>query len=361
KNLGQVVLKGSGFEKHDQFAYHSMVAVFKRDGGNQLLVSRGCNLAVFENMKLDAERPAFRFSHWLSGRDVPLRGWNYTEILQSESGKLYLLDNDNEWWFRELRRNGKEFRVSSVSHPLYDQNGVFHVPAETDPTDTQWGFHRSALWDFDNSDKQHLIVGTDCGNLYLLRQDKPLGADDRFEFTSFGPLADSTGKVIKVHNRVVAGPIDLNGDGRLDLVLGGISYQLGVHTDPTPGGGVYYALNRGVDAKGAPILDPVLPLEMVGHEHSKDINQHFQVQVLDLMGNGKPVVVVASLKHGPSAMRGHVYRPAEDRIALEPTGLVLPTINIEERLLDLDGDGIWEYVKSGSESLIGSYQKVLIE
>jgi hypothetical protein len=40
---------------------------------------------------------------------------------------------------------------------------------------------------------------------------------------------------------------------------------------------------------------------------------------------------------------------------------VLPGFNIEEHLLDLDGDGNWEYVKSGSESLIGSYADVLFE
>jgi hypothetical protein len=313
---------------------------------------------VFENKKLDADVPAFRFSHWLSGRDVPLRGWNYTAILRSESGKKYLLDNDNEWWFRELRSDDKGVRVSSKSHPLRDQNGVFHVPAETDPTDTQWGFHRAALWDFDGSGKQHLIVGTDCGNLYLLRQDKPLGVNDRFEFTSFGPLADSAGKVIKIHNRVDAGPIDLDGDGRLDLVLGGNSYQLGVYTDPNPGGGLYYALNRGVDAKGLPILDPVRPLETIGHKHSTKINEHHQIQVLDLMGDGRLVVVVGTKD---DKFRGHVYRPATNRIALEPTGLVLPPINIEEHLLDLDGDGKWEYIKSGSESLIGSYSEVIFE
>jgi hypothetical protein len=358
KNLGPIQLEGGGFEAHDQFAYHSMIAVFRRDGWNQLLVSRGSNLAVFENKKMDADVPAFRFSHWLSGRDVPLRGWNYTEILRSESGKKYLLDNDNEWWFRELRSDDKGVRVSSKSHPLYDQNGVFHVPAETDPTDTRWGFHRAALWDFDGSGKQHLIVGTDCGNLYLLRQDKPLGVNDRFEFTSFGPLTDSAGKVIKIHNRVDAGPIDLDGDGRVDLVLGGNSYQLGVYTDPTPGGGLYYALNRGVDAKGLPILDPVRPLETVGHKHSTNINEHHQIQVLDLMGDGRLVVIVGTKD---DRFRGHAYRPATNRVALEPTGLVLPPINIEEHLLDLDGDGDWEYVKSGSESLIGTYADVVVE
>jgi hypothetical protein len=47
------------------------------------------------------------------------------------------------------------------------------------------------------------------------------------------------------------------------------------------------------------------------------------------------------------------------RIALEHTGMTLPRLNLHERLLDLDGDGKWEYVQSGGESLIGAYSKVI--
>lgn len=129
-------------------------------------------------------------------------------------------------------------------------------------------------------------------------------------------------------------------------------------TRVSPGGGVYYALNRGADLKGVPILDPVRPLEMVGFEHSKSVNMHYQTQTLDLMGDGKPVVNIASQK---GKMAGHAYRPATNRIALEPTGLVLREFSIEERLLDLDNDGRYEYVRSGSEMLIGTYSNVLFE
>jgi hypothetical protein len=58
--------------------------------------------------------------------------------------------------------------------------------------------------------------------------------------------------------------------------------------------------------------------------------------------------------------RGYVYRPVKDRIALEHTGTILPPVSIEERLLDLDGDGQWEYLRSGGESLIAKYGKVIV-
>ena len=43
----------------------------------------------------------------------------------------------------------------------------------------------------------------------------------------------------------------------------------------------------------------------------------------------------------------------------EHTGLVLPPISTEERLLDLDGDGDLEYIRGGGESLIAKYARIL--
>ncbi len=60
-------------------------------------------------------------------------------------------------------------------------------------------------------------------------------------------------------------------------------------------------------------------------------------------------------------MKWYVDRPAKNRIALEYTGMVLPPISIEERLLDLDGDGKWEYIRSGGDSLIAKYSKLIIK
>ena len=158
-------------------------------------------------------------------------------------------------------------------------------------------------------------------------------------------------------HRVAAAPIDLDRDGRLDLVLAGASYQMGIERDPNPGGGMYYALNRGFQPDGTPLLDPVHPLKTIGHAHRFSLNTHAQLQSLDLLGNGERLLVIATQDDG---FRGYVYRPAQGRLAVEFTGMTLPGLSIEERLLDLDGDGRWEYVRSGGETLITTYARVII-
>jgi hypothetical protein len=161
--------------------------------------------------------------------------------------------------------------------------------------------------------------------------------------------------VIRIHHRVIAAPLDLNADGHLDLVLAGATYGAG---DPHPGSGIVYVLNRGEQADHTPILSPAVPLATRGHTHPDFTNLHGQVQSLDLHNNGERVVVISTQQE--DNFRGYVYRTANDGIALEHTGDVLPPISIEERLLDLDADGQWEYIRSGGESLIAKYAKLII-
>lgn len=356
KDLGDVTIDDLPDAPYDPYNYHAVLATFGDAKWPDLLLSRGCDVAVCRNQRVAEAIPKFRFSRWISGDDVATRGYNFTEILTDHAGKRYLLENDTTWHFRELIKKNGEIRLSSQRFPLVDQRGEFRVDGETDAQHVEkWGFHRAALWDYDGGGKQHLIVGTDKGWLYLLRSEKPLGKDGRFEFRSFGPLKDADGNVIRIHHRVVAAPMDLNADGRIDLVLAGATYGTG---DPTPGSGIYYALNQGENVDHVPKLSPVKRLETRGHEHPDFKNLHGQLQSLDLMGNGERVVVV-STQQGDN-FRGYVYRPAKDGIALEHTGQVLPPISIEERLLDLDGDGQWEYIRSGGESLIAKYAKLII-
>ena len=356
RDLGPVAVEEYPGKIYEPFCYHSTLAVIERDGWSDLLISTGGQIGVYRNKRLDAEKPEFVFSHWISGCNVPTQGFNYTEILKGPEGKRYILDNDNIWFFREVLVKDGGVRLSSTRHELRDQHGIFSVEGETDHVHiANWGFHRAALWDYDGSGKQHLIVGTDKGLLYLLREEEPLGSQGKFEFRSFGPLKDSNGDVIKVHNRAVAAPIDLDGDGRFDLVLGGASYQLGIDADPNPGGGVYYSTNRGLGPDGLPVLDPIRPIDMIGLTLDFHINQHVQLQSLDLLGNGERLLIVATQEN--SFQPVYVFRPSRGRIAIEYTGITLPILSIEERLLDLDGDGKWEYLRSGGEMLIGSYAK----
>jgi hypothetical protein len=358
RDLGLVSLEGSPDAVFDPYSYHAVVTVAGPGPWPDILVSRGSDLALYRNQRVAGPKPAFVFSHWVSGQDVPTRGCNYTEILRDARGRRYLLENDNQWCFRELLDVKGAVQLSSQRHDLRDQNGVFRVEGGTDHVHAEkWGFHRAARWDYDGSHRQHLIVSTDKGLLYLLREERPLGTAGRFEFRSYGPLKDTAGNVIQVHNRVAAAPLDLDGDCRLDLVLAGASYQMGIERDPKPGTGIYYALNRGCQPDGTPLLDPIRPLEIIGRTPRLSLNTHAQLQSLDLLGNGERLLVIAT--QDDDWFRGHVYRPAKGRLAVEYTGLTLPNLSIEERLLDLDGDGKWEYVRSGGETLITTYASVI--
>jgi hypothetical protein len=170
-----------------------------------------------------------------------------------------------------------------------------------------------------------------------------------------GPLKDRNAKVIKVHNRVCAAGIDLNGDGLEDLVLGGVTYQLGTETDPDPGGGVYYTIHQGLDDDGLPILEPVKALEIDGSEVHTPTNTHVQMQAVDLDKDGEKEVVIATDKDD---WKGHIFRPLSGRIGLQSTGQALPRLFCEERILDVDDDGQLEYVFSGGEVGAGYYQKI---
>ncbi|MDA0835611.1 MAG: hypothetical protein O3A29_20240 [Planctomycetota bacterium] len=355
RDLGEMTIDDMPDEGYDAYNYHAVLAMVGDDAWPDLLISRGCDIAYCKNLHVKGPKPAFRFSRWISDKNAPTRGYNFTEVLTDPQGKRYLLDNDNQWWIRELFNVDGEPRLSSKKFPVYDQNGIFKVDGDTDAQHgVNWGFHRAALWDYDGSGKQHLVVGTDKGLLYVLREDKPLGKDDRFEFRSFGPLKDEEGNEIRIHHRLVAAPIDLDNDGDLDLVLAGATYA---PNDPHPGSGIYYSLNLGVDDEATPRLSPVKRLETIGHTHPDFKHLHAQAQALDLSGNGERVVAIGT-QQGDN-FRTYVYRPAKDRIALEHTGVVLPPISIEERLLDLDNDGDWEYVRSGGESLIAKFAELI--
>ncbi len=234
------------------------------------------------------------------------------------------------------------------------------MESETDPNDMKsGGFHRACRWDFDSSGRQDLIAGTDKGLLYLLIEERPLGTGGACKYKSVGPLKDSEGKVIKVHNRACAGGIDLNGDGREDLVVGGVSYQKGIESDPNPGGGFYYLLNTGLDQDRLPVLTPMRPLPVQGHEFDFYVNSHVQIQagVFDFMDVGtKQLVLAAQRDH----FQGRIFEPCGHggNIGVRYTGVMLPRLSIDDRLLDIDGDGKLEFVFGGGEQGEAYHQKI---
>jgi hypothetical protein len=356
KNLGEVHLNGCPLSLN----IWSRLAVYNLDGANNLLVSLGfppC-LAVFKNANGDTLPPQFEFSHLISGKDVISSGYNFVELLRDKkNGKRYFLDGKwtNEWTLREVRIRNKEVRLGS-EYTLLDQNGPFRVEGETDPQfGEDGGFHRAAKWDFDGSGRQHLIVGTDKGLLYLLREGEDLGTNGEFRFNSIGPLKDENGNVIKVHNRVCAAGIDLNGDGREDLILGGVTYQLGTRTDPHPGGGFYYCINKGIDENGWPRLGSVYPLKTIGFQFKVEINNGVWLQALDIDHDGEKEAIMSVNVDG----KGRIFKVAKEGLALEYTGEYLEELPGDRNLLDIDEDGVWELVFAGGEAGVGWYRKVI--
>jgi hypothetical protein len=238
---------------------------------------------------------------------------------------------------------------------IMDQNGVFRVEGETDPQfSPEWGYHRMARWDFDGTGKNHLIVGTDKGHLYLLREVSSPAGQGSFNFMSAGPLKDTTGLVIRIHSRAVAGSIDLNGDLREDLIVGGISYQLGIKSDPDPGGGLYYLLNLGNDKYGWPRLAPPRQIDM-DQDFKPRINSHIGLQILDIDHDNEKEVIISLQEPG---LGGRIYHKSKEKTGLSYTGYRIPLEPIIEQLIDIDGDSQYEIVRPGDESGVGFFRKL---
>ena len=88
-----------------------------------------------------------------------------------------------------------------------------------------------------------------------------------------------------------------------DLIVGGISYQLGIKSDPHPGGGIFYMLNLGTDSLGIPILTSPLPLD-VGPDFKPRINSHISLQMFDLDHDGVREMVLSLQDEG---WHGRIY------------------------------------------------------
>jgi hypothetical protein len=245
------------------------------------------------------------------------------------------------------------YNVVSVS----DENGVVKIPGETDNKAAgAWGFDRVSRWRHRaGSSGQDLILGSDAGNLYLLLASPESARTGQFR--SIGPLRDSQGTVIKIHNRVVAAGISLTGTGAEDLVLAGASYQMGIARDPHPGAGLFLVRNLGTEADGeTPRLAAPVPLVVEGLPCAVQMNQNLQLEALDIDGDGITEVIIAL----PSdRFVGRICKPNATGDGLVYTGESLPRLGLQERIIDIDGDGELEYVFSGGETGLGYYAKLL--
>jgi len=157
-----------------------------------------------------------------------------------------------------------------------------------------------------------------------------------------------------VHNRLCAVPADLNNDGYEDLILGAATYQLGIKTDPNPGGGLYYLINKGIGADGLPLLAEVMKLPIEGWEPKIGLNSMINMQTLDIDNDGEKEVIIGIREE---KYLNRVFKVKKDEIGLQYTGFKVPGMRHIEHLLDIDGDGMAEIVFAGGEPGIGYYIK----
>jgi hypothetical protein len=354
RNMGEVTITGLDKTKLN---FHSKICLFDNNGNKDLLLVAGNNMAIIKNTGWKNGTPRFTFNNWISGPEVTGSFYAFNDMLTDSQGKRYIIHFAGTYWNMipvEKTKNGIRLH-NTDSLKIMDQNGIFRVEGETDPQlSPEWGYHRISKWDFDGSGRNHLIASTDKGLLYLLKNDPSLAKPGEFIFRSSGPLKDVSGNVIRIHNRAVAASIDLNEDGREDLLVGGISYQLGIQSDPHPGGGVYYIINQGSDSKGLPILSPPQPIDL-GPDFKPKINSHIGLQVLDIDHDNEKEIIVSLQEPG---WNGRIYRKIKGKISFQYTGLRAPVIPINEQILDLDGDGQYELVRPGGETGVGDFREL---
>jgi hypothetical protein len=354
RNMGEIQI--SGLDK-TKFNFHTKICLFENNGRKDLLLASGNYLAKLDISDWVNGMPQFVFHNWVSGPNATGSFYAFNDILTDNLGRRFIIHFAQKYWnMIPIEKSGEGIRLHYTdSLKLMDQNGIFRAEGETDPQGSpEWGYHRITRWDFNRSGRNHLIAATDKGLLYLLKDDPALAKPGKFIFRSSGPLKDTDGNVIRIHNRAVAGSIDINNDGREDLLVGGISYQLGIKTDPSPGGGVFYILNMGIDFSGLPILSPPQPVDL-GPDFKPRINSHIGLQVIDIDNDGEKEVIIGLQDPG---WDGRIYHKLNNKIGLYYTGWRVPVKPINEQVLDIDGDSCFELVRPGGETGVGNYWKL---
>lgn len=357
RNLGEVGIEGLD---RSSLGPHSKLIVDNTEGNNDLLLSAGNHILRLKNKQTGGLVPEYVCCGPIVGRNVVTAGYNYSAVLvDRNSGKRYLADS--KWTHIEMREivvDEEGVLLSPEKTALEDQNGIFRMQGETDPqASPDSGFHQIAKWNFDGSGRQHLIAGSDKGHLYILVDEGNAVSGGTFKYRSAGPLKNCDGNVIKIHNRACPAAVDLDNDGLEDLIVGGATYQLGFKTDPNPGAGIYYLLNKGASADGLPILEAVRTLPISGYDMKVVTNRMVEIQAADLDNDGRKEIIISS---GAEGHVGRVFRMTNP-VGLHYTGKTVPGMSLLKRLLDLDGDGRLELVFAGGEPGIAFYRKMLTD
>ncbi len=336
--------------------FHSPIMLTPHDGGRTMLLATSSGLALLRRVSRSRDdRLRYRLDRYVFGYDVPAALYGVTEILRGEDGARFLLDNPGTFRMYPLRGASDHLRVGYDYLEIRDREGVLKPEGVTDVRSApEWGVHRAVRWRFDPArvERRDLIVGVDTGHLYLLIA----SAHGPAAYERMGPLRDTAGTVIKIHNRVFPAPIDYRRSGAEDLLLVGTNYQMGIAPDPNPGAGFYVCAHDGL-RDGLPLLRPPVSIRFEGFVPSVRMNQNPHIQTVDIDGDGEKEAVIATPDDG---WKGRIYRVAPDGGGLVYSGAYVPDFRLHQRFLDIDDDGALERVFAGGETGIGRYGPVEI-
>ena len=304
---------------------------------------------VWENGK-----PAFKNAQVAMAENTGVIGYLAENLLyDKKTGKEYITDFPNKLCLREIKRSPSGVKIFSDTIELNCGGKLVEPKGGTDPQAGElWGFHRSAVWDFDKSGKNHIIIGTDTGNLQLVTDTGNYFTTGNCKLSDY--LKDSNGNIIKVHNRAKAVAFDLDGDGREDLIIGGQSYQMGIPLDPVPGSDFVAYLNKGTGKDGLPVLEKV-PLVLHGHEFATGTNKHMHLAAADIDHDGEIEVILSVQQEG---FAGRIFKKTPGKTELYYTGSYIEDFHIDDSLMDIDGDGKLEVVFGGGETGFVVYHKI---
>ena len=343
-------------EKPGQIMYHHSHSFSLKE---KKLYINDIGMGVLEyDFNWENGMPAFKNARKVFGYDTDAKGYLAEYILRDEStGKEYINDFPNRLVLHEIERNTGGVKIAYDSIKLKCGDKLVEPKGETDPQGLEnWGFHRSAVWNWDGSGKNHIIIGTDTGNLVLVTDIGQYFTTGECKISDY--LKDSAGNVIKLHNRAKAVAFDLDGDGFEDLIVGGQSYQLGVPKDPCPGSDFVAFLNRGADENGLPVLERI-PLILKGHEYHTSTNRHVHLFTADIDSDGETEVILVDQRN--DNMVGRIFKKVPDKTELYYTGSYIEYFSIDDSLIDIDGDGELEIVFGGGETGFIFYNKIVKE
>jgi len=335
-------------------AYYHTVPVFSVKN-KKLYIAYPNNRVYGYDFSWEDGMPVLKNARMVMAVNTRALGYLAENILSDEkTGKTYLTDFPNYLCLREIERRPDDVRIASETIKLNCNGNLVEPKGVTDPQMTEsWGFHRSALWNFDQSGKNHFIIGTDTGNLLLVTDTGEYFTTGNCQLSDY--LKDANGEVIKVHNRAKAVAFDLDGDGRDDLIIGGQSYQMGIPLDPSPGSSFVAYLNRGLGEDGLPMLEKV-PLVLHGHTFAVGTNRHIHISTADIDHDGEIELILSVQQEG---FAGRIFKKVPGKIELYYTGSYIENFHIDDSLIDIDGDGDLEIVFGGGETGFVVYHKII--